>query len=211
MVAILELPEVRQMVSPISVENYHQMPEFNQSGRRTELICGLITEKMGKSPLHAPLLRYLFLLVQAAADAAGLLALKEDPLTLADSEPEPDISVVPGQSSDYRDTHPATALLAIEVAVTSVVLDREKAALYAEANVQEYWIVLANDEAIEVHTLPVDGRYTQRRVYTRGGTLPCATLPALSVELATLFAGLIPSLPLPPSPSRVLASFAPSR
>ncbi len=188
MVAILELPAVRQMVAPISVENYHQMPDRVASGRRTELIRGLLIEKMGKSPLHASLRRYLFLLVQAAADAAGLLVLKEDPLTLADSEPEPDISVVVGQRSDYRTAHPATALLAIEVAVTSAVLDREKAALYAEANVQEYWIVLANDASIEVHTAPSAGRYTQHRVYTRGETLFSVSLPALRVELDALFA-----------------------
>lgn len=108
---------------------------------------------------------------------------------MSDSMPEPDVLVVAGRDSDYRRTHPTTGLLAIEVAVSTVVLDHEKAALYAEANVAEYWIVLANEAAIEVHTLPVEGRYTQRRVYARGETLASAALPALRVELDALFAG----------------------
>ncbi len=178
------------MVSPISVKDYHLMGEFNESGRRTELIRGIIIEKMSKSPLHARLLRHLFRWVQAAAATVnGVMILKEDPLTLVDSEPEPDLSVVAGHEDDYNLFHPTTALLVIEVAVTSVALDREKAALYAEANVQEYWIVLANDETIEVHTAPAEGRYTHHRIYARGEILLSVALPALRVEIDALFAG----------------------
>ena len=191
MVAILELPEVRQMVSQISVKEYHSMAEFDESGRRTELIRGIIIEKISKSPLHSRLLRRLLRMVQAVANTvSGILVFKEEPLTLVDSEPEPDLSVITGNENEYAlASHPVTALLVIEVAVSSLVLDREKAALYAEAGVAEYWIVLASDEAIEVHTLPVEGRYTQRRVYTRGETLPSVALPALHVDLDALLAG----------------------
>jgi hypothetical protein len=38
MSAILEIPEVRQRVSPLSVEEYHRLGQCNQHGRRTELI-----------------------------------------------------------------------------------------------------------------------------------------------------------------------------
>ena len=191
MVAILELPEIRRLVSPVSVKEYHSMAEFDEVGRRTELIRGIVIGKMSKSPLHSRLLRRLLRLVQAAAGTlSGILVLKEEPLTLVDSEPEPDVSLVAGSENEYAlASHPTTALLVIEVAVTSVELDREKAALYAEANVQEYWIVLANEAAVEVHTLPANGRYTQRRVYTRGETLASSVLPALRVDLDALFAG----------------------
>ena len=103
--------------------------------------------------------------------------------------PMPDIVVVAGHDSDYRHAHPSTALLAVEVAVSSVELDREKAALYAEAKVREYWIVLANEAAIEVYTAPVEGLYTHHRVYTRGETLDSTALPALHVNLDALFTG----------------------
>ena len=52
MSAILDIPEVRQRVSPLSVEEYHRLDEYNENGKRTELIRGIIIEKMSKSPLH---------------------------------------------------------------------------------------------------------------------------------------------------------------
>jgi len=52
MTAILELPEVRERVSPLSVEEYHRLGEYNEHGRRTDLIRGIIIQKMSKTPLH---------------------------------------------------------------------------------------------------------------------------------------------------------------
>jgi len=52
MSAILDIPEVRQRISPLSVEEYHRLDEFNENGRRTELIRGIVIEKISKSPLH---------------------------------------------------------------------------------------------------------------------------------------------------------------
>jgi hypothetical protein len=52
MSAILEIPEVRQRVSPLSVEDYQRLGEFNEHGRRTELIRAIVIEKMSKSHLH---------------------------------------------------------------------------------------------------------------------------------------------------------------
>ena len=48
MSAILEIPEVRRRVSPLTVEEYHRLDEFNENGRRTELIRGIVIEKMSK-------------------------------------------------------------------------------------------------------------------------------------------------------------------
>ena len=187
MVDLLELPWVRRMVPRVSVEQYHQMPEYVPSGRRTELLRGIGIEKMSKSPLHARLLRRLFRLAQAAAAERGWLTLKVDPITLADSEPEPDVSVVDGNEENYEHAHPGAARLIIEVAVTTVELDRAKAFIYAEANIPEYWLVLGREEAIEVYAEPRDGRYTQHRVYADASTVASTTVPALRVELAALF------------------------
>src|ERR1043165_10147823 len=60
MSAILEIPEVRQRISRLSVEEYHRLDEFNENGRRTELIRGLVIEKMGKSPLHRTITALLY-------------------------------------------------------------------------------------------------------------------------------------------------------
>ena len=50
---MLDIPEVRARISPIDVARYRQFPEFNANGRRTELIRGIVIEKMSKSPLNS--------------------------------------------------------------------------------------------------------------------------------------------------------------
>src|SRR5262247_2630166 len=112
MSAILEIPEVRRRVSPLSVEEYHRLDEFNENGRRTELIRGIVIEKMSKSPLHRTVASLLYRLVLAQLPQ-GFSAWKEEPLTFVDSEPEPDISVVHGSDRDFTDAHPTTAELVV--------------------------------------------------------------------------------------------------
>jgi len=44
-----------EQVSPLSVAEYHQLGEFNENGRRTELIRGFIIQKTSKSPFTVSL------------------------------------------------------------------------------------------------------------------------------------------------------------
>ena len=162
------------------------MGEQGLVDRRTELIRGVIIEKMSKSPLDSYLSKTLFARVLKCVPRR-CHAQREDPLTLADSEPEPDIAVVPGKVSDYSLQHPTTARLVIEVSVTSERLDQQKADLYAEAGVGEYWIVLGHRRTIEVYRLPEAGRYQERRIYRIGEVLKSSALPSLEIDLAALF------------------------
>src|SRR5215468_6578991 len=99
MPAILDIPEVRRRVSPLSVEEYHRLAEFNEHGRRTELIRGIVIEKMSKSPLHSFLSKRFYDRIVGQLPP-GFVVRREDPITLADSEPEPDIAVVRGREED---------------------------------------------------------------------------------------------------------------
>jgi Uma2 family endonuclease len=186
MPAILDIPEVRERVSRFSVEEYHRLGEFNENGRRTELIRGFIIEKMAKSPLHCTLsaLLYKSLLDQIPP---GYIVWKERPLTFRDSEPEPDISVTRGRETDFKSHHPSTAELAVEVAVSTPRFDRENASMYAEAGVKEYWIVLAHTQQIEVYRYPEAGRYQEMRSFGLQDTIQCESLPAVRIVLAELF------------------------
>jgi Uma2 family endonuclease len=68
-----------------------------------------------------------------------------------ESEPEPDLAVVPGSPRDYTDNHPASLALVVEVADSSFELDRQyKGSLYARAGVPEYWIVNLRDRRLEI-------------------------------------------------------------
>jgi Uma2 family endonuclease len=116
----------------------------------------------------------------------GFWVRKEAPLTLSDSEPEPDISVVPGKRSDYWAGHPTTAILVVEVAVSSTEIDREKGALYAEAGVSEYWIVLVQEGAVEVHTRAENSGWTSHRRFEAGEDLRSSIFPEVIIPHAAL-------------------------
>ena len=186
MSVLLEMPEVRQRLSRLSVEEYHRLGEFNGKGRRAELIRGLVIEKMSKSPLHSDMAKRLYDLI-ASMLPAGLVVRREDPITFADSEPEPDIAIVRGAEAAFFQAHPTTAELVVEVAASSPALDRENAALYAEGGVREYWIVLCPERRVEVYRQPENGRYRETRLYGSGDLLACASVPAVQIHVAELF------------------------
>jgi Uma2 family endonuclease len=186
MSAILDIPEVRQRVSRFSVEEYHRLSEYNENRRRTELIRGIVIEKMSKSPIHSSLGKRLYDLLLRRLPA-GFVVWREDPLTLSDSEPEPDVAVVKGKESDFDETHPSTAELVIEVAVSSPALDRENASLYAEADVTEYWIVLAATRQVEVYRNPIAGQYQTKLLLGVGDRIDCVGVHGIHLTVAEIF------------------------
>jgi len=187
MANILEVPEVRRRVAPISVEAYHVLLDLGAAGRRTELLRGTIIEKMTKSPLHVVVVSRLVERLSGVLPP-GHIVRKEDPLTLVDSEPEPDIAVVGGTPSDFRAAHPRSALLAIEVAVRTEETDREKASIYARAGVGEYWLVLPETRTIEISNQPIGSGYLETRVVSAGEIAASRVLPGLQVNLDELLA-----------------------
>ena len=65
------------------------------------------------------------------------------------------MAVVAGSPRDYRDAHPSTALLIVEVADASLAFDRiVKARLYARSRIQEYWVLNLVESVLEVHRRP---------------------------------------------------------
>src|SRR3989442_2732717 len=79
----------------------------------------------------------------------GPLALDEE------SEPEPDVAVVPGSFRDYVAGHPSRPILVVEVSESSLALDREhKGSLYARVGLADYWIVNLIDRVLEVRREP---------------------------------------------------------
>lgn len=78
------------------------------------------------------------------------------PLALeSDSEPEPDIAIMVGTPRDYRNEHPHTAELFVEVADSTLGYDRErKMKIYAQAGIPEYWILNLLDQQLEMYRQP---------------------------------------------------------
>lgn len=187
MSAILDLPEMRAIVTRWSVKDYERLADEGILGKGVELIRGVIVQKMSKSPIHRALTKHIYDFFMALR-LAGYVVFQEAPLRLADSEPEPDAAIVRGVESDFDERHPTTAELVVEVAISSAVLDRENASMYAEAAVAEYWIVLGHARAVEVFRRPENGVYLDRRVYMAGESLVCESVPGVAVPLAEWFA-----------------------
>ena len=187
MSAILDVPEIRASVHPLGVDDYRALAEENPAFDHSELVRGIIVKKETKTPLHDYLTASIAVLLQGAL-RPGWSVRQEKSLRLADSAPEPDVAVVRGPLADYRERHPTTAELIVEVAVSSLAAAREKAALYAEAGVGEYWIVLAEAGQVEVYRRPEKGVYLTRRTYGRGEVIEEVSVTDTPVPVEALFA-----------------------
>ena len=188
MLSVLEEPAIRARVPAFSVENYHRLFELGMLSPKLELIRGALVKKMPKSPLHSKIvMRLLRWLIRQLP--AGFSVRPEQPLTLADSEPEPDLAVIAGDDTEIADGHPTTAELVIEVAVSSERIDRIKLGVYAEAGVRECWLVLAEERVIERHTEPQGAAYGRIERVTFPATLESIIFPGLTLPPAGLFPG----------------------
>lgn len=181
----LDLPEVRALYSPMSVDLYHTLPETNERGRPTELLCGVVVEKVRKSPLRCTTINYLYERWQSRIPAK-LLLRQSSAITFADSEPEPDLSVVCGGSRDYREHHPSTAQLVVEVATSHFSISSAKAAIYAAGGVVEYWVVFPEERIVKVHRQPLDGRYNDIWRSEVDATVTSVSLPDLDLPSSDL-------------------------
>ncbi len=188
MLPLLKTPGFEERAMPLSVAAWHEMIRSNLTPARAELLRGVIVEKMPKSILHIKLAARMLRILMTSL-VSGWWVRQEAPLTLADSEPEPDLSVVAGDEGDYQN-HPTTAALVVEVSVSTLAEDRALATIYAEAGVQEYWIINASAHCIEVYQAPKEGRFTETEVIERGAALESIALPGLVIDTATLFADL---------------------
>lgn len=147
-----------QRVRQWTREEYMKMAESGMLAldERTELIEGDIIQM---SPQNSPHITAVILMADALRTAFGqdYVIRTQLPLALSEiSEPEPDVAVVPGTPRDYRDAHPTTALLIVEVSDATLIYDRSrKTSLYAKAGIEDYWIVNMVHQRLEVYRNPV--------------------------------------------------------
>jgi Uma2 family endonuclease len=95
---------------------------------------------------------------------------------------------VRGKQTDFQKVHPTTAELVVEVAVTSLEVDRAKSDIYAEAGVKEYWIVCPERKLVEVYRQAAPLGYGECTIVAAPAALAPASLPGVQVDLAVLFA-----------------------
>jgi Uma2 family endonuclease len=120
---------------------------------RIELIHGEIIDMGKEGPPHwnarAELINWVLRRLPADTKLAP-----DGPLRLAaDEEPEPDFYLFPA-AMNVNDVRGPDVLLAVEIADSSLVKDRDiKAPLYAAHGVRAYWIVVLETRETLVHRL----------------------------------------------------------
>jgi len=151
----------------MSVERYHTLIDAGafDDNDRVELLEGLVVEKMPKNPDHRIATRQT---CDALRDVtpSGWYVDEQSPITTANSEPEPDASIIRGRTADYRDRNPGPkdVALVVEVADSSLSRDRGmKLRIYARAGIRIYWILNLHTRALEIYTNPQDDEYATRQ------------------------------------------------
>ena len=167
-----------------------------QPGDPIELIGGelLVAEPQG-APHYTAIRKTARVLERAFGPSwevrtQGPMGLDEE------SEPEPDVAVVPGEPEDYRSSHPARADLVVEVSESSLAFDRgHKGSVYARAGIADYWIVNLVDRVLEVYrepapdaAAPFGARYARREVFDPSGLVSPLAAPHAGIRVRDLLA-----------------------
>ncbi len=132
-----------------------------------ELLHGRLVLVSPQGPLHTVTILRIARALRAVL-LPGEEVREEKPLACPPHDlPEPDVCIARGTDEAWAVAHPtgADAVLVVEVAMTSVQQDREKAAIYAEGGVPLYWLVDLGARKVETYAGPMrDGRYREVRV-----------------------------------------------
>ena len=135
---------------------YHSMAELGFfEGKRTEFLEGEIIEMPTMNSPHATALELVYEVIR---DVFGktFAVRSQSPIDFGgEFEVVPDVFVIEGNARDFRDSHPTTANLIIEISDTTLSYDRNrKASLYAKFGIQDYWILNLKNRTLEVHRRP---------------------------------------------------------
>lgn len=183
--------QVSQQPFRFNLRSYHQLARTGivPSDARVELLDGEIIEMSPIGPKH---LLFTARLQQRLVTHYGdrVLVIGQSPIRLSDfSEPEPDVYLVPLERLEGQTRTPTAedAVLVIEVSDSTLRYDRSrKLPSYAQANLQEVWIVnLGRGKAkpsLEVYREPKDGAYAPPLVLQPGQPVTPLAFPGEALQ-----------------------------
>lgn len=153
---------------------------------RLELLYGQLVVMSPTDPSHEESANVIGELLREQLRGRARLRLGSSFAASDDSEPVPDVLIVPTET--YWREHPTHAFLIIEVSRTSLRKDRGiKAKLYGEVAVDEYWIVDVDGGCVHVLREPDgNGTWKSQRIALRGETLAIATFPDVTIAVADI-------------------------
>jgi Uma2 family endonuclease len=137
-------------VHRLSTDVYERMVGSGAlEGLRVELLDGLLVDMSPQDEQHVWTIQQLTRLFARRLDILRV----QVPLAVADGwVPEPDVALA--ESDPTRRRHPTTALIVVEVALSSHHVDWQKALVYARAGIPQYWLVDLPAATVHVHSEP---------------------------------------------------------
>jgi Uma2 family endonuclease len=177
-----KLPVVmaNELIWRLSIDQYHKMIRAGilTDTDPVEFLEGWLVHKMPKNSPHSISTKLTRQMLERALPA-GWYVETQEPITLQDSEPEPDVVVIRGNIRDYTERHPSTPDIAFVVEVASSTLERDrrlKRRIYARAGIPVYWLVNLVESCVEVYTAPsgeaVEADYQQLQVCNHADSVP---------------------------------------
>ncbi len=148
---------------------------------KVELLRGVIVEMSPAYRAHGLAVQWLTMWFAKRVPDDIHVRVQSSWAATKDSEPEPDVAVVTADwfSHETGANHPQHAKVLIEVASSSRLRDLGvKAEIYAEASIEQYWVVDLTTRELVEHTVPVNGRYARVKRLS-----PPATVSAAGVEV----------------------------
>jgi Uma2 family endonuclease len=171
-----------------TVEDYHQIIESGVlEGKSVELLAGEIITMSPEKPIHSSR-------IDTVADylrekLQGTAKVREaHPVTLDNSEPEPDIAVVRFDADNYvhRHPYPQDIYWLIEVSNNTLNKDLEdKSIIYAQNGIPEYWVIDLPHNKLWVFTQPKQNGYGNKQEIVIEKINPIS-FPDLSIEVNKL-------------------------
>lgn len=157
---------------------------------RLELVRGEVREMSPIGNPHAEVLTKLMDWAYEHRTARGFRIRCQSPIGMAitDSFLQPDMVLTLARS--YWTDCPTSneAILVVEVADTSFAFDLgEKAHLYAEGGVREYWVVDILRQEIVVHRDPSAEGYKSIARFARGQSVAPLAFPEMGLDIELLF------------------------
>ncbi|MDX1930858.1 MAG: Uma2 family endonuclease [Pirellulaceae bacterium] len=155
---------------------------------KIELIHGDLRFMNPAGPLHDGEIEFLTNWSYENTDRGSISIRVQSGIHCGDHRPEPDLVWTRKLSS--RKTRPAESdvLLLIEVSDSSLQQDLgEKAELYAEHGIVEYWVIDINSEQVYVHRNPLSGRYGSIDIFRKPTSISPLCAPNALLNLGTLF------------------------
>lgn len=176
-------------------EEYHYLTELGLfEGRRTEFLEGEIIEMPSMNSPHAVALGLTYDVLRGAF-AQGFAIRNQSPIDLGEQfELVPDILVIKGTARDFKDSHPQTADLVVEISDTTLSYDRNrKASLYAKFGIQDYWILNLRKQTLEVYRQPIEDDntfygfgYAEKLTFNEKDSVSSLALPEAKIKVADL-------------------------